>query len=65
VDCRATLKTELESSLGVVSAREVASAVALFLFLLAIAVLSVAIADLFRTLGREIGAVVLSLLKIV
>ncbi len=51
--------------MGMVSAREVASAVALFFFLLAVAVLSVAIADFFRALGREIGAVVLSLLKIV
>jgi hypothetical protein len=47
-----------------VEAREVASIVALFLFFIAIAMLSVLIADLFRTIGREIGAVLYMLLKI-
>ncbi|MEM0381824.1 MAG: hypothetical protein QW580_04075 [Nitrososphaerota archaeon] len=40
-----------------VQPRELVSVVALFLFFLLIAISSVFIAELFRTLGRAIGAV--------
>ncbi|MEM0444878.1 MAG: hypothetical protein QXO86_02465 [Nitrososphaerota archaeon] len=45
-----------------VELREVASVVALFLFFLGVAVASVFIAELFRVLGKAIGAVLLALL---